>query len=256
MPRRAREKSVTGIYHVMLRGINQQQIFADDEDYTNMQKIIREYKEATGVGIYAYCLMGNHIHLLIKENETEISQFIKRVGTKFVYWYNIKYKRVGHLFQDRFRSEAVENNQQFITVIRYIHQNPLKAGLVRRISEYRFSSYQEYIEALKGEKAPIVDSDFVFEIIPKESFIDINEIETNDKCLDVEAEICVRLTDQEATRIIEKTTKCKNVADFQKLDSDKQNKFIRKLHYKGLSVRQLSRLCGISKGIVEKHLKT
>ena len=63
MPRKAHKKSSTGIYHVMLRGINQQQIFSDDEDYNNMLQIIREYKESTGIDLYAYCLMGNHIHL-------------------------------------------------------------------------------------------------------------------------------------------------------------------------------------------------
>ncbi len=256
MPRKAREKSATGIYHIMLRGINQQQIFADDEDYANMIRIIKEYKDVTGVEIYAYCLMGNHIHLLVKENETEISQFIKRIGTKFVYWYNLKYKRIGHLFQGRFRSETVKNNNQFITVIRYIHQNPRKAGLVSDISEYRYSSYREYLEAIKGKRTPIIDSTFVFEIIPKNSFSDLNERETEEKCLDIETVSFVRLTDQEAVRMIEKITKCKNAADFQKIDPDKQQKYVNKLHYAGVSVRQLSRLCGISKGMVEKYLKT
>ena len=256
MPRKKREKSATGIYHVMLRGINQQQIFADVEDYKYMLETIREYKESTGVGIYAYCLMGNHLHLLIKENKIELSQFIKRVGTKFVYWYNLKYKRTGHLFQDRFKSEAVENNKYFITVIRYIHQNPRKAGIVQNLSDYPYSSYKEYLEAIKGRNTAIIDSDFVFEIIPKESFQEENEREANDICLDVESVVSVRLTDQEAVKIIEKTTKCRNTAEFQETDPVKQQKYIKKLHEQGISVRQLSRLCGISKGIVEKYIKT
>jgi len=256
MPRKAREKSGTGIYHIVLRGINQQQIFADDEDYRNMLEIIRECKELTGVEIYAYCLMGNHVHLLIKENKTEIGQFIKRVGIKFVYWYNLKYKRTGHLFQDRFKSEAVENNEYFITVIRYIHQNPQKAGLVRSISEYPYSSYKEYLEVLEGKKARIIDNELVFSVIPREVFLEVNEQIANEKCLDIEATVYARVTDQQAVKIIEKTTKCKNTAEFQKLEPDRQKKFIKKLHTKGLSIRQLSRLCGISKGIIEKQIKT
>ncbi len=255
MPRKARVKSVTGIYHVILRGTDRQQIFADDEDYVNMLEIIKEYKDLTGVEVYAYCLMGNHIHLMIKEKTTEISQFIKRIGTKFVYWYNVKYQRTGHLFQDRFRSEAIESNEQFISVIRYIHQNPKKAGIVRKMSDYPYSSYREYLAAIKGQSTLIIDSDFVFDIIPKDLFIETNELEAADKCLEVKTESKVRLTDQEASRIIEKITNCKNLVEFQKLDSDKQRKYINKLYSKSLSIRQISRLCGVSKGMIEKYLK-
>ncbi|MBE6563266.1 MAG: hypothetical protein E7660_05975 [Ruminococcaceae bacterium] len=126
MPRQARIKSKSGIYHVMLRGINQQQIFEEPEDYYKFLEIVEEYKAVSEFELYAYCLMGNHIHLLIKENKEPIEQIFKRIGGKFVYWYNIKYQRVGHLFQDRFKSEPVETNDYLLTVIRYIHQNPLK----------------------------------------------------------------------------------------------------------------------------------
>ncbi|MBQ7669299.1 MAG: transposase [Clostridia bacterium] len=240
----------------MLRGINQQQIFIEDEDYKDILEAIKESKESTDVKIYAYCLMGNHLHLLIKESETGISQFIKKVGTKYVYWYNLKYRRTGHLFQDRFKSEAVENEKYFKTVIRYIHQNPLKAGLVKHISDYPYSSYKEYLNVINGQKPKIVDSGFVFEVIPKESFSELNERYANDNCLDIETAIKERLTDQQAVNIIEKTTNCKSAAEFQKSDPIKQQKYIKELHLKGISVRQLSRLCGISKGIVEKCIKT
>lgn len=255
MPRKAREKSSTGIYHVMLRGINQQQIFADDEDYKNMLQIIREYKESTGIDLYAYCLMGNHIHLLIKENEIGIDQFIKRVGTKFVYWYNLKYKRTGHLFQDRFKSEAVENDEYFITVIRYIHQNPKKAGIVRNIADYPYSSYKEYIDAVKTGSTDLVDSEFVFGVIPQEKFAEVNEAETNEVCLDIDITAHIRVTDQQALGIIQKITKCKNATEFQMIDPQKQQICIKKLHEKGLSVRQISRLCGVSKGYVERSVR-
>ena len=129
MPRQARRKSKSGIYHVLLRGINRQQIFEDNEDFEMFLQVLKDCKAISECKLFAYCLMGNHIHLLVQESKEPIGQFMKRILTRFVYWYNVKYQRVGHLFQDRFKSEPVENDSYFMTVIRYIHQNPLKAGL-------------------------------------------------------------------------------------------------------------------------------
>ena len=112
MPRKAREKSSTGIYHVVLRGINRQIIFEEDEDYQKLLQTLQEYKETSGYEIYGYCFMSNHIHLLIKEGEEDLGIVFRRIGARYVYWYNWKYNRRGHLFQDRYKSEAVENRTQ------------------------------------------------------------------------------------------------------------------------------------------------
>ena len=136
MPRQARKKSESGIYHVMLRGINQQQIFEEPEDFEKFLQILKDCKAISGYKLFAYCLMGNHIHLLIKPEEESLEQAFKRIGGRFVYWYNVKYQRIGHLFQDRFRSEPVETDEYFMTVLRYIHQNPIKAGLCKVIDAY------------------------------------------------------------------------------------------------------------------------
>ena len=101
MPRNAREKSENSTYHIMLRGINQQQIFEEEEDYCKFLEILKHYQTVSEYKIYAYCLMGNHIHLLMEFCKEDIGQVFKRIGAKYVYWYNIKYGRKGHLFQDR-----------------------------------------------------------------------------------------------------------------------------------------------------------
>ena len=169
MPRQARRKSESGIYHIMLRGINQQQIFEDEEDSLRFLETLLKYKEQCGYEIYAYCLMGNHIHILLKEGKENLTLVLKRIAGSYVYWYNWKYRRSGHLFQDRFKSEPVEDDEYFLTVIRYIHQNPIKAGICKNIDEYKFSSYNEYIK-----KENLVDIDFCFSIIGKEQFIEFN----------------------------------------------------------------------------------
>ena len=143
MPRVARIKSSTGIYHIMIRGINQQNIFSYDDDYKRFLVILAKYHRQSNYEIYAYCLMGNHIHLLLKEGKESLATSMKRIGTSYVYYYNWQYDRKGHLFQDRYKSEPVEDDAYFLTVLRYIHQNPLKAGLSDDISSYPWSSYSE-----------------------------------------------------------------------------------------------------------------
>ena len=102
MPRRARKQSETGIYHVMLRGIDRQLIFEDSEDYIWFLDIVEECREVCNFQLYAYCLMGNHVHLLLKVQDEGLETIFKRIGGRYVYYYNVKYQRVGHLFQDRF----------------------------------------------------------------------------------------------------------------------------------------------------------
>lgn len=247
MPRQARRKSKSGIYHVMLRGINQQQIFEDCEDCDKFLQTLKDCKAVSEFKLFAYCLMGNHIHLLVQENKEPIDQVMKRLTTRFVYWYNIKYQRIGHLFQDRFKSEPIEDDFYFLTVIRYIHQNPVKAGLCRNLSDYKFSSYNSFFD-----DSNLVDKDFVFDIIPFELFAEFNVKIANDKCLEIEEKPIVRVTDEQAQKIIYRYSKCKSVADFQNLNIEQRDRFLIKFHENGLSIRQISRLTGVSVGIVRK----
>ena len=124
----------------MVRGINQQNIFVEDNDYLKYIDTLREYKKEIAFELYAYCLMGNHLHLLIKEGNEEIGNTMRRIGVSYAYWYNRQYDRSGHLFQGRFKSEPVEDDTYFLTVLRYIHQNPVKAGLVNNTEDYKWSS--------------------------------------------------------------------------------------------------------------------
>lgn len=145
MARQVRKRSSTGIYHVMIRGINYHTIFEEEEDFKRYLKTLKDYEEKLNYTIYAYCLMDNHVHLLIKEGSEELGKIFQTTGASFVYWYNLKYGRRGYLFQGRYKSEAVESDKYFLSVIRYIHQNPSKAGIIKNIEDYEWSSYREYI---------------------------------------------------------------------------------------------------------------
>ena len=135
--------------------------------------------------------------MLIKEEKEPLEQIFKRIGGKFVYWYNIKYQRVGHLFQDRFKSEPVEDEAYLFTVLRYIHQNPVKAKLCENVEDYKFSSYNEYTY-----RSRIVDTDFILDIMPLDEFTAFNHEVNTDKCLEIQEKENTRLTDEQARAII------------------------------------------------------
>jgi len=251
LPRKARQKSESGIYHIIMRGINRQIIFNEDEDYHRFLQALNHYKEISGYQIYAYCLMSNHIHLLMKVEYEPLAQIMRRICGKFVYWYNNKYDRAGYLFQDRFKSEPVEDDPYLLTVIRYIHQNPLKAGLVEKIEHYPWSSYNAYVG---GDS--LVDQDFVLKIFDDnrekalKEFVKFNNQNTDQECMDIEEKI--RITDQEALNIIKRVCKIDRTNEIQKLDKKSRDNYLRKLKREGLSGRQLERLTGISRGSIQK----
>ena len=136
MSRLAREISETGLYHIVFRGINRQHIFECDKDYEKIIEILISIKQQMRFEIYSYCLMSNHVHILLNEKvKGNISLIMKRLLTKYARWYNIKYGRSGALIANRYKSKPVEVDEYFLQLVRYIHQNPLKANMVDEIGE-------------------------------------------------------------------------------------------------------------------------
>ena len=132
-------------------------------------------------------------------------------------------------------------------MIRYIHQNPIKAGLCRRVSDYVYSSYKEYFGS-----GNLVDTDYILGLCPENEFVELNNSISNASCLDISEKVIARVTDEQAKILIRKISKCENVAAFQNLELAKRDKALKKLREKGLSIRQLSRLTGISISVIRK----
>lgn len=249
MARQARIQSKTGIYHIILRGNNKQQIFLEDDDYKKFLKIIMSYKKICGFEMLAYCLMGNHIHLLIKTGETDLASIMKRIVVKFVYYYNVKYVRVGHLFQDRFKSEPVEDDAYLLQVVRYIHQNPIKARIIENPEDYIYSSYREYIKS-KTDNA-FVDTDFVMDMISVKEFKKYHQyVDYKCKCIDVVDSAC-KISDDKGLEIIKELCIEMNFTNINEQPKEMQREFASNLKKQGLSVRQIVRLTGLSKRVVE-----
>ena len=151
MPRYPRQYSKTGIYHIMLRGNERKDIFIDEENKKKFIKIVIQKKADEAFKLYAYCIMDNHLHLVIKEQKEPISRIVKKITTSYAYYFNNKYRRVGHLFQDRYKSETIEDEPYLLSVIRYIHNNPEKAGISKK-EKYKWSSYSNYIDILNHHR--------------------------------------------------------------------------------------------------------
>ncbi len=131
-------------YHVLSRGVEQRDIFYDDSDRLIFLDILGRVSERFDIDIYAFVLMNNHYHLLIKTNKANLSRSFQWLGTTYTGYFNRKHDRRGHLFQGRFRSIIVEDDAYLIQLSFYIHRNPVRAGLVDRLVDYRWSSYPAY----------------------------------------------------------------------------------------------------------------
>jgi putative transposase len=252
MPRGPRIRSESGVYHIVMRGINRQTIFEDKEDCEKFIETLQRYKDHCGYELYAYCLMGNHVHLLLKEGSEPLAQVMRRICGSYVYWYNRKYDRVGNLFQDRYKSEPVEDDKYFLVVLRYIFQNPVKAGMVVSVEEYEWSNYKEYLI-----KNRMTDVNFAFNIfnqnraLARKGFIEFINKQNEDTCMDIMEK--KRITDKDARIIIASQCKIDNAMDLQKLDIPTRDLHLKELKEKhNLSIRQLERLTGINRGIISK----
>ncbi|MHB1127479.1 MAG: REP-associated tyrosine transposase [Bacillota bacterium] len=254
MPRQAREKSKSGIYHVILRGTNRQEIFHDEEDYLRFLETLERYKKKAEMEVYGWCLMSNHVHLLLKEGNEEISKTMKRIGVSFVSFYNLKYNTTGHLFQDRFKSECVDMDRYLLAVIRYIHQNPVSAGVVKNVTDWKWSSCHGYY----GEKTyptDLLNSWLVLSIISENEvlklnkFKEFNEMENKDLCLEDNERR--RLTDAEARAQINNVIPELKVTEVKGMPKYQRDEILLKIKgIEGLSSRQAARILGISPNLI------
>lgn len=256
MSRKNRTPSSSGIYHVMLRSVNQQIIFEEDADYQKFLFILSDCKEKHDIDIYAYCLMNNHIHLLVRADLEELAIFFRRFGSRFVHWYNAKYQRYGHLFQDRFHSKPVEDERYYLATLIYIHNNPVKAGICRVPSEYRWSSNN----AFYGAKDPLINLDFSIQIatsikeLQRLFATSEDHFDLNDDADYEYAEAKSYVTDEDAIEMFKSLTGYSSTFDITSIPKATRDEIVRTLKDNNLSTKQISRLLGISIRTVNRIL--
>ncbi len=145
MPRVARIAFPSMLYHVISRGNNREPVFQEDEEFEKYLKICKRYKDQYEFRIYHWVLMNNHVHLLLETKaESSLSKIMQGINLAYTIWFNKKNDKVGHLWQDRFRSMIVEKDNYLMECGRYIERNPLRAGIVKDPGKYRWSSFRVY----------------------------------------------------------------------------------------------------------------
>lgn len=245
MSRQARKFSASGFYHIVFRGVNRQHLFEDDSDYVYLIKSINQLKTEMVFEIHAYCLMSNHVHLLLKENQVgDISVIMKRLLTKYAMYFNRKYERCGALISSRYKSSPVEVDQYFIPLICYIHQNPVRAGMVGKSEEYRFSSFMEYVS-----DGTLVNTTYSLELLGKSEWIRLHQ-NFNSENFEITGKNS--LSEDDVRRKILQYTSGRDPHEIISWLKNERNALLRRLKEEGMSIRQIERATGISRGIVAK----
>ena len=244
MPRHAR---VSGLFqHVIVRGINKQILFEDDFDRSYYLSLLGRFKQETGIEILAYCLMDNHVHILLKDDAGAAPDFMKKIGISYATYFNRKYDRSGHLFQDRYKNENVTDDAYLLAVFRYILKNPEKTGVAW--DAYIWSSHADY-----GKADALTQTALLASIIgSKESFYLF--MTKNDKAefMEYSPEKTRTHNDKWALSVIKKVHGNSDGIDIQKLPKPQRDAAIARLKQNGISVRQLERLTGINRGAIQR----
>jgi len=177
MPRPPRFLLSKSYYHIITRGNNRNKIFRDEEDYQYYLDLISKYKKDLPFNLFHYCLMPNHVHLLIQTNDkNDFSLFMKKINLSYFHFYRKQYGWVGHFWQDRFKSQAIGKDEYFIQCGKYIELNPVRANIVIDPKEYPYSSYNYYS---CGKNNELITRDFFYEGMGK------NEEEKQNKYKDL-----------------------------------------------------------------------
>ncbi len=142
MPRASRVTMDNAVYHIITRGNQKQTVFADALDYSKYLSILTTYKKRYQFKLYCFCLMPNHVHLIIEvEDSFTLNKIMRGINLSYTLHFNFKHKKVGHLWQDRFKSKIIERDSYLVECMNYIETNPIRASLVSNLSEYKWSSY-------------------------------------------------------------------------------------------------------------------
>ncbi len=245
MTRQPRRPSETGVHHVMLRGVNRDVIFLEDEDFEHFLRALQDTKTVSGIAVLAYCLMTNHVHLVLRTEREPIGVVMKRLGVRYASWFNRKYGRVGHVFQDRFVSKPIEDDAYLSAVLPYIWNNPVAAGMATRPEDYRWSSRRWL-----SHESPLLDHDLLGKLLS----VDAEELADVHAADGVELDLLkpLRYTQADAVELLHAVAGVRTPQDFRTLSRQAQRLVVRELRTRGVSYSLIARIVGTSKSTVAR----
>lgn len=268
--RTARFLAAKNYYHVITRGNGKQILFEANDDYLYYLSLLQRYSGEFDVKICVYCLMNNHTHFLVYDENENLSLFMHKINYVYALYYNKKYDHVGHVFQDRFKSIIIENELQFLAVCKYILLNPERAEICHH-SIYPWSSYSSYftgktftsstpqLSVPQFSNSPhrpnFVDQTTIYNIFhSQKSFYDFLSTTSDDKSMTYDP--CKKYNrkkdDKWAQKKIKDILNIDSGTSLQDFSKNKRDIALRELKAAGLSIRQIERLTGISRNIIQR----
>ena len=249
MPHVQRNKSETGFYHVVVKGDGGQIIFESDADRKRFISELESAIESHDIDVHAYCLMSNHVHLLVEDRKDELSMFMKRLNERYAMHFRQVTGRVGHVFQSRFWSEPVESEEYFLAALRYIHANPEPAGICRA-RDYRWSSYSAYM----GRKS-LAKTDLALDLLGGPADFERFQASGGSFAKPFPKSKLVRhLSYDELTRIAVEILGRDMLNSLKTLPPKDRRSHIEKLNRAGFTDTQIARITGIGQAVVHRAL--
>lgn len=245
MVHRRRERCESDIYHVVVRGVGRQLLFEDDRDNDRFLAALLSRAESEGVELYAWCLMGNHAHMLMHGCIEAISSLMQTVNRSYAAYFNIKYDRVGHLMQGRFRSVPVKDDAQLVATVVYIHRNPVEAGLSKDCC-YKWSSYDHYLSPCRPPgMSRVLD---IFGGVG--AFEEAHAVASGANAQAAARLRAPRMSDSHAREVLRDVLSLCGHEEIPGDDKAKRNEVLAELRRRGLSIRQIERLTGIGRNVI------
>ena len=240
MPRRARRDLESCYLYVIVQGIERKYIF-DKECYKEKyRELMLRKSKIFDVKILAYCIMGNHAHILMfSENIAEIGKYMKAINTAYAHFYNKSEKRVGYVFRDRYLSEAIRSERQLYNCLAYIHYNPVEANIVSLPGKYKYSSYMDY-----EKNTGIVDDETLrlvfgsrYQYMEMFRFIHFGigngleaaEERENNITVEMNEILKIKRIEQQCKKLKEKNLSNRKIAEILKINRNKVNQIIKEL---------------------------
>lgn len=247
MPHHARKKSESGYYHVVPKGVANQVIFEDDDDRGYYQYLLADAKRKTHVKIHAYCLMSNHVHLVIEDVDDSLSPFMKSVHVRYGMYFSNKAERRGGVFRKPYWSEPIETEPYLLDAVRYVHANPAAAGLCKA-SDYEWSSAKDYLG-----RDGLADVDTVLGMLGgQDGFVEFS------KQVPIPAKafpgslLRAHLSDDEVVRVVKAALGEEECRDILKKTPEERKALVGRLFDCGLTVRQIVRATGLGYNVVQR----
>ena len=246
MSRTPRQQSESGVYHVYSRGSGRQIIFEDNGDRRMFLDCLEQAISKADATLLAYCLMGNHYHLVLKSDFGKLSEMAHRLNRSYAAYFNREHDRSGHLFQQRFGSQAIDDDAYFLGAIRYVHRNPVEAGMTQTC-DYPWSSYGEYL----GE-AKLIQPELALDMLGGPAgFQEFHAHSSKGFFLDDRA-APIRVNQANMFEVARSALCETNPGDLKSMDRAERDRGLRLLKQSGLSLSQITMLTGISRPTVSR----